>query len=163
MIDRSNWSTGNLMWIAGLLEGEGSFIVDQERNRDPINIRLRVSCAMTDEDVIRKLANLAGFGNVTGPTYQRLSPREISTGYCLDSSKRKPRWRWVSQNQIDVYDLEIAILPYMGERRKKDILHTHELRRDFERTHPTGRNLIRVFPETGSEVSTDTESISIRL
>jgi len=129
MIDKSNWSPVNLSWMAGLLEGEGCFSYDAPA--------LQVRCQMTDEDVVRKLHLLAGFGNVN----------EVSPP--VKYPNHKTSWEWKSRSSADVHAFELAILPYMGERRTQKILDCHEARRHYELT-ATGNHHRRVFPSEGS-------------
>lgn len=96
-----HWTRENIVWLAGLLEGEGSFHV---KGSGKIVIQL----GMTDEDVVRKSAFLAGCGAVNGP-YQ---------------SKRyncKPIWAWKVSKGAHCYALCTAIYPFMGVRRKSQI------------------------------------------
>ncbi len=53
-------------WLAGLLEGEGSFVVFSPRRTDrpTTPIRVRVSVQMTDEDVVRRVQQTVGLGAV---------------------------------------------------------------------------------------------------
>lgn len=85
-------SEAEVAWLAGLVEGEGSFHL--HRGRRP---RLQVS--MTDEDVIRKAHAMVGVGSVGGP-YQ-------------SEGKRKAYWQW------NVYGAEVIelLLPHLGLRR----------------------------------------------
>jgi hypothetical protein len=142
MINKLNWTTGNLMWVAGLLEGEGSFgpyIGKSGTNKG--QVRLRISCAMTDEDVIRKLHAITGFGSIRGPIQSSPSPKRLLAG---ETGEYKPIWVWESKNQEEVYEFELEIFAFMGERRKSQILNSHEARRDFE-LNSTGHNIRRVF------------------
>src|SRR6266851_166503 len=97
-----------LAWLAGLLEGEGSFgfgvIKRPDRQSDTSYIRVRLS--MTDHDVIQRAANLTG-APVCGP-------------YRGKSGKDKPIWC----ADVPGYKAEIImrqILPFMGERRTAQI------------------------------------------
>lgn len=84
---------------------------------------------MTDEDIIRKCFNFAGFGSVNGPK---------------NNGKNKPSWRWRSKVTSDVYDFELEILPLLGERRSMRVLETHELRRNYENA-ASGPNFRRII------------------
>jgi hypothetical protein len=52
---QSRYLTGNrLSWLAGLLEGEGSFVAGKlSKARQP-----RIAVAMTDRDIIERVANM---------------------------------------------------------------------------------------------------------
>ncbi len=88
-----------LAWVAGLLEGEGSFMVKGDKHRS-----VGVKCNMTDEDTIVRLAEWTGLGKTNGP-------------YLEKYRKRKPVWVWNLSARADVYRLCQAILPLMGLRR----------------------------------------------
>ena len=62
------WTKIDLVWIAGLLEGEGSF--DARQINHPNGHRYyttRIRCRMTDEDVIISLCNKLNIGYIYGP------------------------------------------------------------------------------------------------
>lgn len=44
----------NIRWLAGLLEGEGSFAVDRRQKQ------LRITVAMTDRDVVERVSSIMG-------------------------------------------------------------------------------------------------------
>lgn len=100
-----------LGWMAGLLEGEGTFWFENSRYRYP-----RVQIYMTDEDVVRRIAEVAGVGNVTGP-----HTRSGDDGRGSDMSLWKPQWGWTVTRKEQVYWLCRTILPYMGKRRTAKI------------------------------------------
>jgi hypothetical protein len=94
----------SLYWLAGLLEGEGSFLCGPPSSPHcPI-----VTCSMTDEDVILRLANLWG------------------VSYCRVGEKRgaargwKAAWTARLHGQRAV-DLMKAIRPLMSRRRQEQI------------------------------------------
>lgn len=97
-------------WVAGLLEGEGCFSLGSRKHGDKTYHYPRVQCIMTDPDVLNKLAQYVGVGNVSGPTGYNDPKR----------SHYKDRYHWAiySQNAID---LMIAIYPHMGVRRQEKI------------------------------------------
>jgi hypothetical protein len=94
---------GQLGWVAGLLEGEGSFT-----DRDCGD--LVISIPMTDGDVICRLQSILGFGGVG----QRLLP------------SGKTEFRWSSTNQATTAGLMMTLLPLMGERRRAKIVECLE-------------------------------------
>ena len=59
-----------LAWVAGLLEGEGAFVLAWHKSSAGPYPEVRVQCNMTDEDVIRKLHASTGVGAVRGPYNQ---------------------------------------------------------------------------------------------
>lgn len=92
----------DIYWVAGLLEGEGSFT--SKANKFP-----RVTCEMTDEDVIKKLHSLLG-GQLYKPTKRQ--------------SHWKQSWQWTYVKSHEAAAFMQKIYPYMGERRKKQIDNT---------------------------------------
>lgn len=136
MIDKTNWNTGNLMWVAGVLEGEAWF--------GCCNNKLQISCQMTDEDVVNDVKKIAGFGIVRGPITRPKTDK---------GSIRKLSWRWQSCATKDIYEFELEILPYMKQRRTEQILNSHELRREYEQSLITSRgNPVRVFTASSGEL-----------
>lgn len=93
----------DIRWLAGLLEGEGSFGCYRQSNGcgKPV---VRITLCMTDEDVVRQAARLMG-SNVCGP-YRR--------------PKRRPMWQTVACSQR-ARKLARRLLPYMGRRRSAKI------------------------------------------
>lgn len=91
-----------LLWIAGLLEGEGSFITGgpTQPNRAIINL------SMTDEDVVRRAAKLMG-GTVNGP-------------YPGSKSHYKPSWLARLCGRPAIVLME-RLHPHMGLRRQGQI------------------------------------------
>lgn len=90
----------DIAWIAGLLEGEGSFLV--------ANKSICVMCQMTDKDIIERLASYF-VCPVGGPDKDG-----------RNNGIRKQAWR------IRFYGSRAAswmmtLYPLMGERRKKQI------------------------------------------
>jgi len=96
-----NWSRESLAWLAGLLEGEGSFVVNDTRPQ--------ITVDMTDEDVIRRCHEIAGVGHVYGPYARQRS----TTG------PRKDLWSWRVSQQLHTYALMVALYPWMGQRRQE--------------------------------------------
>lgn len=101
-----SWSRETLAWLAGLLEGEGSFVLTNNPRCRDVG-RPYVTVDMTDEDVIRKCCAIAGMGHVYGP-YRRQAPR-------------KEIWSWKVTQQLHAYALMVAIYQWMGERRQASI------------------------------------------
>lgn len=96
-----------LLWLAGLLEGEGSF--DAHRGKYP-----RVRLAMTDRDVVGRAASLMG-------TEFRLA---------LHPAPAKATWHSEVSGE-KAAEIMRAILPFMGTRRSQriaDVLGVHHFR-----------------------------------
>jgi hypothetical protein len=145
MIDKTNWNTGNLLWVAGVLLGEGFFTPHIARTgRDAGQIKLRVGCQMSDEDIILCLHKIAGFGSVRGPLYSKDKRK--------DGSDRLPTWSWRSTSSLSVYEFDMALAPYLGEHKRRDVQAAFDLRREYEITASTRGNLIRVFSEERSSI-----------
>lgn len=82
-------------WIAGILEGEGCFNVTKRK-------QVRITCSMTDLDVIERLH------------------RYIGKGYILTDKQRghyKRQYRWWCCNGEDILEILDRVQPYMGQRR----------------------------------------------
>ncbi|WDS52057.1 LAGLIDADG endonuclease [Microbacterium phage Caron] len=90
-------SRDDLIWLAGLLEGEGTF--DAHRGRYP-----RVRLCMTDRDVVERAADLMG-------TSVRLSLRQAPS---------TPTWNAELSGDRAAVIME-AVLPLMGARRSQRI------------------------------------------
>jgi len=93
-------------WLAGLLEGEGSFVWRPHRNC--VGISIAISIEMTDEDVIRRAALLMENCRVSG---QPIRKNGLGT---------KPFLR----AQVGGYAaarIMRQVLPYMGARRSEKI------------------------------------------
>lgn len=88
-----NGSRDDVLWLAGLLEGEGSF--DLHRGRYP-----RVRVAMTDRDVVGRAATLMGCGvrlSIRPAPYRAMWHAEVSGARAVEVMR--------------------SILPHMGARR----------------------------------------------
>lgn len=98
-------------WAAGLFEGEG-FTGEIWVLSGPSRKRVypRLIMEMTDEDVVRRFAAIAGFGRV------HCRPRK-NTNIC---DNPKPVWRWEKTGGWDNYVAFYEhIRPWLGERRRE--------------------------------------------
>jgi hypothetical protein len=95
-------------WVAGFLEGEGAFywVIFQKGKYGPYYYP-RVGASSTDQDVIERLPEYSGAGQITGP-YPRKPPQ-------------KTVWYWTVTNRDDAIALMQEMYPYMGERRRARI------------------------------------------
>ena len=97
-----------IAWVAGLLEGEGSFVLGARGNRvdKPKIQQIQITCGMTDRDVMLKLHQVVGIGN----TYleRRRDPRR---------SNVKQMYIWNASKRADVVPFLKLIRPHMGDRR----------------------------------------------
>ena len=115
-----NWQRENLAWLAGLLEGEGCFLLTFKKNKNGTGYPcFCVSMNMNDEDVVMRAANIVGFGNYSGPWLQY-------------NPKHKPFYRWSVVKRDYVYALLVAIYPFMGSRRKAKIETILRTYREYE-------------------------------
>jgi len=96
-----------LAWLAGLLEGEGSFALRPAGKgvNSPRNLPW-TKVAMTDLDVIHKAHRVAGFG--------RVSTAKPDAKGCIMHI-------WESADRELVPDLLRRLLPHMGNRRGERI------------------------------------------
>lgn len=94
-VDRSNWSDRNLMWVAGILEGEGSCGV--------WNGKPSLVVGMCDFDVVERLHNIVGFGH----TY--VEERDDPHKDCM---------HWRSQSAKCLMQFIPQVYPEMGSRRQ---------------------------------------------
>lgn len=83
-------------WFAGLFEGEGCIAWHDARS---VQIELR----STDEDVVRRVLEIAGVGTVTGPYVQ---------------NGHKPAWNWKAGSACDVAWVLDRLIPMLGLRRQ---------------------------------------------
>lgn len=104
-------SDPEVAWVAGLLEGEGSFQICGER--PGIRKTLTVRCSMTDLDIINRLAELVNGGPVNQSGYDN--------GSSLVDAPYKRIYAWQMSQRKDVVDFVNIIRPWMGERRKEQI------------------------------------------
>ena len=97
-----------IAWLAGLLEGEGSF--GNYSKKTMVDLRLQLS--MSDRDVIAKAAKLLGKENIY--TYDRFGQKNYR-------SNHKPLHVLQVRGYAAARTME-AILPFMGIRRRTKIL-----------------------------------------
>ena len=114
-------------WLAGILEGEGSFMTGTPSN--PNMSRVRV--AMTDEDIIKKVAKIF---KKNFSAHKRSSPRK--TIYIT------------SVQRAEAISLMKRIYPLMGERRQKQI----ERAVKAWDPHAQGRSLAKLTGKQAREI-----------
>ncbi len=97
-----------ISWLAGYLEGEGSFGVDKRNGSIFIEVRT------TDEDVAQKVASLMGSPSVRG----------YDPGTYVYKGTQKPVKRWYDTRVYNkvAASIMMQIFPFMGARRKVRIL-----------------------------------------
>ena len=91
-------------WIAGLVEGEGSYYLRNSKDYPAVVFQLN----MADEDVVRRAHRLSG---------------RIGTVNPHDPGSRgvKQQWRWRISSQAEVAWFMDQMYPLMGERRRAKI------------------------------------------
>jgi hypothetical protein len=109
-------------WLAGLLEGEGSFLAGPPSAPNS----LRIALTMTDEDVVARVAALWGVAY-----HEVRQQRSRVMGW-------KPNY-YVHLRGKPAVELMEQLLPFMGERRQQQI------RRALESYNPHIRN--KLLPE----------------
>jgi hypothetical protein len=92
-------SDPEVAWVAGILEGEGSFS----------KTRARIHVTMTDRDVVEKLHNTTGIGSVF---YDR--PGQLP--------HHKPYSTWYVTRSAHVVQLAVLVIPWLGIRRRSAAL-----------------------------------------
>lgn len=90
----------DLGWVAGIIEGEGTFVSSARRHG---RLYPKIAVQMTDQDVISRLHAVTGIGTVT-----TLTVRGLMT---------KPSYTWRVSRLVDVVALCGAIRALMGARR----------------------------------------------
>jgi len=96
----------DLAWLAGLLEGEGSFgVYPTGKGRWPV---AKVQITMTDQDILQRVSDLTDH-NVCGPY-----SKEKHGG-------RTPVFQISNHRKAVVAKLLLALRPLMGERRQRQI------------------------------------------
>lgn len=104
-----------IAWVAGIIEGEGSFIVEKRRigkYATRLYVSGRITVNMTDQDVIERLAELCG-GNVT------YEPQK--------APNRKDQWRWTFRQYENLKVLCDLLRPWMAVRRTAQMDHMFEV------------------------------------
>lgn len=106
-------ATRDLYWLAGLLEGEGSFHISHAkprlwRNERSTRASACLSLSMTDRDVVERAKTLMG---LTSKTTVRVRANAMSTkpAYMIQTSG----WRAIAWMQ--------TLWPLLGERRRARI------------------------------------------
>lgn len=107
-----------LAWLAGILEGEGSFMLENNNSGGKTYQYACITVCMTDKDVIDRVAILFG----------------VST-YSIPNTKfgKKPAFRATLKSHKAVVLME-KLLPFMGDRRSAKII---EVVNAFKAIEPT--------------------------
>jgi hypothetical protein len=81
-------------WLAGLLEGEGSFVSGKS---------IAIQVTMTDLDIINRLPRVTGVGRIYRARVQK--------------AHYKDAWLWSVQRRAHIRFIVNTVLPWLGERR----------------------------------------------
>jgi hypothetical protein len=122
----------NFHWVAGLLEGEGSFIAGSPSEPN----RPRISVAMTDEDVIERLAA------VLNVQYKALASR---------NEHHKNVYRVIIRGAQAV-ELMKRLHPLLGERRKQQIDRVVDNFRDVPHNRGTNHHSAKISEGQAREI-----------
>lgn len=126
-------TTNDIAWLAGLLEGEGSFSV--------VSFMPKIQLSMTDEDIVQRAASILGT-NVTGP----YKSKQLTKA----GGAKKPVW-YVNVTGSRAAAWLMTIYTLMGGRRQqkiygvlakwKESAFTHK--RDFALCHPDRKHVAK--------------------
>ena len=104
----------DIVWAAGLFEGEGCINSDQ---RNP-NSRI-IQIGMTDKDVMERFVDVVGYGKLNGPYSYKTRPTH------------KQFWQYKVEKRTEVLRILKMFLPHFGKRRAKKAIeainHLHEI------------------------------------
>jgi len=90
-------------WIAGVLEGSGDFVrID--------DLGVRVQLRHRDEEVLRRLRDLAGLGTVSGPFHEEFARAEPET-----------YWRYVAAQAAELKPFLAALEPHFGPAARDQV------------------------------------------
>jgi len=106
MLLRRTKPAKDLLWLAGILEGEGTFaLIHHERNVGTPRVQMRSA----DRDVIERVVKIVGQGKVGGP-YRK-------TGA---APHHAPMWGWIASSKESL-KLMSVLFPHMCLRRREQI------------------------------------------
>ena len=100
-------------WIAGLLEGEGSFLLVNKHQKTKM---FQINLEMTDEDVVSKFRTY--LSNIDIKLTNNITPRD--RGITINGTQTKTIYTCRLNGQ-HAYKLSKLILPFMGKRRTQKI------------------------------------------
>lgn len=100
-----------ICWLAGLLEGEGCFSpLKYTKASGEETYRPRIQIHMNDRDVLERVAEFCGVGNVTGPYGAGRGGNPNAQGF----------YKWAISGS-EAGKIMQAVLPFMGARRASKI------------------------------------------
>lgn len=130
-------------YIAGFLEGEGSFGIDNPEDR----WRARVTVGQKSPQVLNYVREVTGLG------YVRKTIPHVRNAW---GTERSPTYYWVLNHRKEVRPFIRRMLPYLINKRTrlraKCVLHMVGLRIKYGRGHPKkikeAKKLYRIFETT---------------
>lgn len=97
-----------LAWLAGWMEGEGTFYGAYVKTRkDYWYHRVTLRAVSTDKDTIEKAHRITGVGRIYGP-------------YMYGTNKQE-NWQWAVCKRVDAETLMHILRPHMSSRRQVQI------------------------------------------
>lgn len=99
-----------IAWLAGLLEGEGSFMMCNNRGGGKTYRYPKIVVGMTDRDIIERVAAIFGTSVYNLPDYT----------YPQYQKPRKPAYRAAVQG-TKAAELMKALYPWLGARRRAKV------------------------------------------
>lgn len=101
----------DLAWLAGLLEGEGCFMLTRLSKEQLGTYRYPlIRLGMVDQDVIERAHSLTGFGTVSHQYPPSHRARQV-----------QPTWVWAVSRTKEALLLMRTLYPHMGARRREQI------------------------------------------
>ena len=101
-----------IIWAAGLFEGEGSIVwtsvPNKNKGKGSRYTRMQLSLHSTDKDVVVRFANAVGVGSVQGP--YRYPTKDVPN--------RKPSWYWAVASHEPAQAALAMFWPWLGLRRR---------------------------------------------
>lgn len=111
-------------WAAGLYEGEGNIYRDDKKRQ------FRMTVKMKDEDIIKRFHSVVKVG--------RVKVRKMKEPYGY------PFWEWILTKTNDILQIANQLLPFMGQRRTKQILKALKGKHILKE-----RQILKIVPECG--------------
>lgn len=100
------WKREDIIWAAGILEGEGAFT--QTYNGGRSRSITKVQCHMTDLDILQRLQKVFNRGRINGPYSNK--------------SGKKPFYTWIVSKSHEALAIMFAVFEFLGERRRTKIV-----------------------------------------
>jgi hypothetical protein len=102
--------------------------------------QLTIALDMTDEDVVRQAALIAGVGNVRGPYTNK------------GGLNKKPVWQWTVTTNGHAYALMVALCQWLCSRRRAKVLECLSMYMNRQRELDAGRWHLKMTPAAIKDV-----------